>query len=109
MSEINRRDFVIATASTAAATALCIAAPATAAPPKAQAGGTVDLGPVSAFNKDGFFDKHAAKPTLLMVVRTGTHAEGRLLVIETGTACELGQEHGRPVVRAWNVPARAWA
>ena len=28
--------------------------------------------------------------------------------LDTGTVCTLGEEHDRPVVLAWNVPARAW-
>ncbi|MFC4051235.1 histidine phosphatase family protein [Actinomadura syzygii] len=32
-------------------------------------------------------------------------AQGRLFALETGTVSALGDEHGRPVITAWNVPA----
>lgn len=34
---------------------------------------------------------------------------GAAFRIDTGTVCTLGEEHGRPVVLGWNVPAAAWA
>jgi broad specificity phosphatase PhoE len=34
-------------------------------------------------------------------------ADGRLFRLDTGTLSTLGTEHDQPVIRSWNVPARA--
>ena len=34
-------------------------------------------------------------------------ADGRLFLLDTGTVCVLGTEHGEPVISSWNVPPEA--
>ena len=34
-------------------------------------------------------------------------ADGRLFLLDTGTVCTLGTEHGEPVISSWNVPPEA--
>jgi nitrite reductase/ring-hydroxylating ferredoxin subunit len=68
MSEMNRREFVVAAACMAGACLMCGAAAAEDAAPSTQpAGGKVDVGTIADYPKDGVSDKYANTGRVLIV------------------------------------------
>ena len=73
MSELNRREFVIATAALSVAGVLC-EQETWAAPANEPGPSSIDARPVTDYSKDGITDRWAAKPTRVLIIRN----EGRL-------------------------------
>jgi Rieske Fe-S protein len=67
MSELNRREFVIAAACAAGACMLCGVSEAADAAPEAGSATKIDAGPLTDYAKDGAYDKLAATKKVILV------------------------------------------
>ena len=103
MSELNRREFVIAAACAAGACMLCGMADAAEAAVEAGTGGKIDIGTAADYAKDGVYDKLATSKKLLISRENGkliamtancTHGKGGIVKLNGGTL-ECPKHHSK--------------
>ena len=116
MSELNRREFVVAAACAAGACMMC-GALAEAAEPTAEAGGSkVDAGTIADYAKDGVYDKLADSKKVLIVRDNGklyamtaicTHKMGTVKIKGTELVCPKHNSHFANDGKPKSGPAKA--
>ena len=116
MSELNRREFVVAAACAAGACMMC-GALAEAAEPTAEAGGNkVDAGTIADYAKDGVYDKLADSKKVLIARDSGklyamtaicTHKMGTVKIKGTELVCPKHNSHFANDGKPKSGPAKA--